>query len=136
METRRDMRHLILFATVYLFTNETVMADSAAVPSGVKFEVTTHARYDSQCQPNRVSIKILEEPTNGKLTVEPKTMEVRAGPERDIPQQAHCVGKIVEGVAIYYQSKPGFVGQDSFRYRRLNPRDQGDRFNTVIEYSI
>ena len=130
------MRRIILFAAVYFFANANLLADSATVPSGVRFEITTHARYDTKCQSNRVSIKILEGPAKGKLTVESKTMEVRGEPERDIPQQAHCAGKTVEGVAIYYQSNPGFVGQDGFSYRRLNPRDPGDRFNTEIKYSI
>ena len=42
----------------------------------------------------------------------------------------------MEGVAVYYQSKPGFVGQDSFRYQRLNPRDAGDKFNKEVSYTI
>jgi hypothetical protein len=42
----------------------------------------------------------------------------------------------VTGVAIFYQSKPGFVGADSFRYRRSNPGDANDRFNMEILYRV
>jgi hypothetical protein len=45
-------------------------------------------------------------------------------------------GKTVEGVAVYYQSEPGFVGQDQFRYLRLNPKDGGDKFNMEVSYTI
>jgi hypothetical protein len=100
----------------------------------VKSEI--NARYDTQCRSNPVSIKVRQAPANGTVTAEPKSFAVRAEPERGIPQQGHCVGKTVEGVAIYYESKPGFVGQDSFRYQRLNPRDPGDRFNAEITYTI
>ena len=41
-----------------------------------------------------------------------------------------------ESATVIYQSKPGFVGQDSFRYLRLNPRDAGDKFNTEVSYTI
>jgi hypothetical protein len=46
------------------------------------------------------------------------------------------VGKTVQGVAVFYQSKPGFVGNDSFRYLRFNPADAKDRFNAEVSYSL
>jgi hypothetical protein len=42
----------------------------------------------------------------------------------------------VTGIAIFYQSKPGFVGTDSFRYRCSNPGDANDRFNMEILFNI
>ena len=32
--------------------------------------------------------------------------------------------------------QPGFVGTDSFRYRRSNPDDANDRFNMEILYRV
>jgi hypothetical protein len=125
-----------LFAAVLVFTPALVSADSAIVASGVKSEITTHVRYDSQCQPTRVTIKILAAPANGTVTAEPRNIVVPAESDRGLAQQSHCVGKTVDGVAVYYQSNPGFVGQDSFRYLRLNPKDAGDRFNVEISYTI
>jgi hypothetical protein len=130
------MRNIMLLAAVWIFTPTLASAETATVESGVKSEITTHTRYDSQCQPSRVTIKILSPPANGTVTAEPKSIVVPAQSDRGFPQQSHCVGKTVDGVAIYYQSKPDFVGQDSFRYQRLNPRDAGDRFNVEVSYTI
>ena len=109
------------------------VADNATVKSGEKTEITTHMKYDTRCQASRVNIRITQAPTNGTLTSEPKTIVVPAGTERGMPQQSPCVGKTMDGVAI---SNPGFVGEDRFRYQRLNPRDPGDPFNKEIEYRV
>ena len=93
-------------------------------------------RYDMRCQATPVAIKIVAPPANGTVTTEPKSIVIPSESDRGLKQQSPCVGKTVEGVAIYYQSKPGFVGQDSFRYLRLNPKDPGDRFNSNISYTI
>ena len=130
------MRSAAILAAMMVFTPTPVAADSVTVPSGVKSEVTTHARYDSECQSTRPVIKLVAAPKNGTVTVEPKNVVISVEPERGVAQQSYCMGKTVDGVAIYYQSKPGFVGQDSFRYQRLNPRDPGDRFNQEISYTI
>jgi hypothetical protein len=130
------MWKIMLFAAVWVFTPTLVSADSANVASGVKSEITTHVRYDSQCQPTRVAIKILAAPAHGTVTTEPKSIVVPAESDRGLAQQSHCIGKTLDGVAVYYQSNPGFVGQDSFRYQRLNPKDAGDRFNVEINYMI
>jgi hypothetical protein len=132
----RRMRKIVLCAAVGVCIPTLVLADSATVASGVKTEITTHMRYDTRCQPTRVSIKITAAPANGTVTAEPKTIVVPAEADRGFAQQAPCVGKTMEGVAVYYQSNPGFVGQDTFRYQRLNPRDGGDRFNMEIRYTI
>jgi flagellar biosynthesis/type III secretory pathway ATPase len=130
------MRKVMLFAAIWIFTPTLVSADMATVTSGEKSEITTHMRYDRQCQASRVAIKILAAPANGTVTAEPKSVIIPAQTDRSVPQQPHCVGKTVDAIAVYYQSKPGFVGQDSFRYLRLNPRDAGDGFNKEINYTI
>jgi hypothetical protein len=106
------------------------------VTSGVKTEITTHMRYDSRCQANSVAIKIAAAPANGTVTTEAKPIVVPPQSDRGMPQQAPCIGKTVEGAAVYYQSKHGFVRQDIFRYQRLNPRDAGDKFNKEVSYTI
>ena len=130
------MRNATILAAVMVSIPTLVAADTVTVASGVKSEITNHARYDSQCQSNRPVIKILVAPANGTVTTEPKDVVVSAESDRGIQQQSQCIGKTVDGIAIYYQSKPGFVGQDSLRYQRLNPKDAGDRFNAEISYTI
>jgi hypothetical protein len=132
----RTMRNASILAAVMVAVPTLAAADSATVASGVKSQITTHARYDSQCQTIRPVIRILTAPTNGNVTVEPKDVVVSAESDRGIAQQPQCIGKTIDGVAIYYQSNPGFVGKDSFRYQRLNPKDAGDRFNAELGYTI
>jgi hypothetical protein len=130
------MRTIILLTVALVFVPALAAAESATVASGEKSEIATHMRYDMRCQPNPVAIKIVTPPANGTVTTEPKSIVVPSESDRGVNQQSPCVGKTVEGVAVYYQSNPGFVGQDSFRYLRLNPKDAGDRFNSNISYII
>lgn len=80
-------------------------------------------------------IEILAKPANGTVTVEPKDIVVRPATPRGGEQPSPCVGKTVKGVAIFYQSKSGFAGQDSFRYRRTS-ESRGDRSSGEISYTV
>ena len=104
--------------------------------SGAKAQISTHMRYDRECGASRVAITILKAPEHGTMSYAPKPIVVAAKSARGIAQPAQCIGKTVEGVAVYYESKPGFTGQDSFSYRRFNPNDENDRFNADISYTI
>ena len=130
------MRIIMLAAATSLAATAPAAADSATVKSGVKNEITTHMRYDTRCRANRIAIKVVEAPANGTVTSEMKAIVVPTEPQRGVKQQSPCVGKSVEGVAIFYESKPGFTGQDLFSYQRLNPRDPGDKFNQEISYIV
>jgi hypothetical protein len=130
------MRTIILLVAALVFVPALAWADQATVVSGEKTEITTHMRYDRRCQGNPVAIKVVAPPAHGTVSVEPKNIVVPDQSDRGMPQQSPCVGKTVEGVAVYYQSEPGFVGQDQFRYLRLNPRDAGDRFNMEVRFTI
>jgi hypothetical protein len=123
-------------AFAVLATPTSVWAESASVASGVKSQITTHMSTDSQCNPLRVVIETLAAPANGTLSSEPKSLVVRAATPRGGQQPSKCVGKTVTGVAIFYQSKPGFVGQDSFRYRRSTPDRPGDPAAGEIRYTV
>jgi len=124
-------------ALALLVTPTPVWAQSTAtVASGVKSQITTHMSTDPQCNPLRVVIETLAAPANGTLTSEPKNIVIPAVTPRAGQQPSKCVGKTVAGVAIFYQSKPGFVGQDSFRYRRSTPDRPGDRAAGEIGYTI
>jgi hypothetical protein len=136
MQEHTTMRKAMFVAGIGVLAATLARADMATVESGVNTEITTHTRYDSRCQSSPVSIRITAPPANGTVTTEMKRIVVPAESDRGVPQQGPCVGKTLDGVAIYYRSIPGFVGQDSFRYQRLNPRDPGDRFNMEISYTI
>ena len=109
---------------------------SATAQSGVKTQIATHDRFDKQCRPGQVEISVLAPPASGTVSTEPKDIVIRAQNRYGDTQPSQCVGKTVTGVAIFYQSKPGFVGTDSFRYRRSNPGDANDRFNMEILFNV
>ncbi len=127
--------HLTVLAAL-VCASTLVRADSATVASGVKTQLTTHARFDRRCKPIPVVIKFVAPPLHGTATSEPKRILVPAVSARGVVQPSHCVGVQVDGVAIYYRSAPGFVGEDSFRYLRVHPDDASDPFNADITYTI
>jgi hypothetical protein len=111
-------------------------AQTATVPSGVKSQITTHMSINAQCEPYRVVIETLTGPTNGTLTTDPKNLVVPPETPRAGQQPSQCVGNTVMGVAIFYQSRAGFVGQDSFKYRRTTPDRPDDRAAGDISYTV
>jgi|SRR5579871_2832581 len=130
------MRKAIPTAVVCLLVPALAWGASATVQSGVRTRITTHARFDNQCQPKAVEIQIVAAPANGTLTSEPEDFLVPEQNARGERQPRQCVGKKIAGVAVYYQSKPGFAGSDDVRYRRVTTTDPNDRFNIEISYTI
>jgi hypothetical protein len=128
------MRNTILLAAVLALTPALGWALTATARSGAKTQITTHFRVDGQCNPSRVEITVLTAPANGTVTSEQTDIVVPAKNGKGEVQK--CAGKAVAGVAVFYQSKPGFSGMDSFRYRRINPSDANDRFNQELRYDI
>jgi hypothetical protein len=122
-------------ALAALVTPTFAWAETATVTSATKSQITTHFRSDNQCNAIPVVIEILAKPANGTVTVEPKDIVIRPTTPRGGEQQSKCVGKTVKGVAVFYQSKPGFTGQDSFRYRRTS-ESRGDRSSGEINYTV
>jgi hypothetical protein len=111
-------------------------AQTVTVPSGVKSQITAHMSVNAQCEPYRVVIETLIGPTNGTLTTEPKNLVIPPETPRAGQQPSQCVGRTVLGVAIFYQSRAGYVGQDSFKYRRTTPERPGDPAAGDISYTV
>jgi len=130
------MRGLILAAIVCLWVPTAAWAETAIVPSGKKTQITIHSRFDAACHAARVTITVLKPPANGTVTTEPQDYVVPARNRNGVAQYAQCVGKAMRGVAIFYESKPGFVGTDSFRYLRVNADKADDRFNQEVSYTV
>jgi hypothetical protein len=122
-------------ALAALLAPSSAWAETATVTSGAKSQITTHMRADNNCNAVPVVIELLDKPANGMFTVEPKDVVIRAVTPRGGEQPSKCVGKTVAGVAVFYQSKPGFTGQDTFRYRRTS-ESRGDRSSGEISYTV
>ena len=130
------MRKAVPSAVICAFVPALAWAASATVPSGVKTRITTHARFDSQCKARPVEIRVTTPPANGTLTSQPEDYVVREENGRGEGQPNQCVGKRIPGVAVYYQSKRGFAGSDTFKYLRVSTTDPNDRFNAEMSYTI
>jgi hypothetical protein len=126
----------LVCATFVMAMSTGSWAASATVQSGVESRLAQHMRYVKDCEPVRVVIKILVAPKNGTLTTQPADLTVPPKNGAGEVQPAECVGKTVPGLVIFYQSNPGFVGQDSFKYRRYSPSLPNDRFDTEITYTV
>lgn len=124
-------------ALALLVTPNVVRAESAIVRSGVRSQIAIHMALSSRtCQGYPIVIEILDAPTNGTLTTEPKNRVIRPVAPRGGQQPLQCVGKTATGLAIFYRSKPGFIGQDSFKYRRSSPGDPRDPNAGDISYTV
>jgi hypothetical protein len=111
-------------------------AETATVRAGSKTEIATHSRFDSKCEAARVEIKLINPPTNGKVSWAAKDYVVPAVNRSGVKQPAQCVGKTLPGVAVYYEPNASFRGADSFRYSRINTNKADDRFNSEVSYTV
>ena len=129
----------VLFATSAAFESATaessVKSLSATVASNVKSVVAKHWAGDKSCQAQHIVVSFTAPPANGTVTAQYEQMVVPAYASLG-GAQGSCAERTVEGIVIYYQSKPGFSGQDSFRYLRTNVENVQDRLNGEISYTV
>jgi hypothetical protein len=111
-------------------------AESASVASGVKSRVTRHWSYDARCQAAKLAVRLTTQPAHGRVSIQSERISVPANASRGGDQNTNCVGRSLLGVGVYYKSSPGYVGQDSFSYARMNPSNAQDRSNGEITYSV
>lgn len=124
-------------ALALLVMPNVVRAESAIVRSGVRSQIAVHTALSSRtCGGYRIVIEILTAPAHGALITEPKNLVIPPVTPRGGSQPPQCVGKTAGGVAIFYRSKPGFVGQDSFKYRRSSLGDPHDPNVGDINYTV
>jgi hypothetical protein len=109
-----------------------VSAQSAMVASGVKSRMSWHWATDSQCRPQRLIVRVVASPAHGKITIQSERMAIPA--QTQGPSQ--CIGTSTQGKAVYYQSKPGFVGEDGFSYVRINADNASDRGNREMSRTV
>jgi hypothetical protein len=107
---------------------------TATVKSGVKTKVTQHAAFDKSCNPQHVVVEITTEPANGTVTGTEETLAMPGKTKLGGVQP--CAGKTGPNAVLYYESKPGFKGQDTFKYRRTNEDDPKDRLNGEMVMTV
>ena len=108
---------------------------SATVSSNAKSVIAKHWASSNSCQTQHIVVNFTAPPANGSVTAQYEQMVIPAYGTLGGPQGA-CAGMPTEAVVIYYQSKPGFSGQDGFRYQRINVDNPQDRLNGEILYTV
>jgi hypothetical protein len=107
---------------------------TASAKSGVKTKVSQHAAFDRSCTPQHVVVRITTPPANGTATTAEETLVM---PEKTkLGGVQRCAGKSGPNAVIYYESRPGFRGGDSFKYQRTNEDDPMDRLNGEITMTV
>jgi len=130
------MRTIALCASLVFGLSVPALAEpaKASVASGVKSRIAQHMATTKSCEAQHVVIKVTAPPASGDVSTASESMVVPEVTSRGGPQG--CVGRSVEGVAVYYQSRAGFKGEDHFRYQRTNEDNPKDRLNGEISYTV
>lgn len=107
---------------------------SATVGPDVRSMIARHWATGRDCRTQRITVQVTAPPANGTVTTATEQFVVPASSTLGGPQR--CVGQSADSVAIYYQPRPGFSGQDSLFYLRINEDNAADRLNGEIVYTI
>jgi hypothetical protein len=84
--------------------------------SGALVSIAQERSWDrSTCDPRTVAVNILDQPTNGTVTIREETLRIPDATQRG-GSSGPCSGRAIIGKQLYYQSKPGFVGADRIVY--------------------
>jgi hypothetical protein len=99
---------------------------SCTVPSGQEARCTSHARIDGQHHEWAVLVDVTTQPAHGKVItrIAEEPLKFRDGHS----ETAHAT-------VIFYQSNPGYTGQDSFTYQR-HTDDASDTSNGTYTMNV
>jgi len=118
----------VLVSSVYAVSAlaQTLTLERNAV-SGALASVAVERSWDpSTCDPRTVTVAILEQPTNGTVTVREETLRIPATTQSG-GSTGPCSGREIIGKRLYYQSKPGFVGTDRVVYATIHGGSRTDQ---------
>jgi hypothetical protein len=126
-------------ALIFAFT----MCASAAIsshvinnvaPSGKRVLVTDMFWSGSDCQGADLTYELVSPPTHGTVT-QRKAREKLSSANLNINPPARCEGKVIPISYVYYQSKKGFTGADSFtvRWVSVNGDKREKSYNLTVE---
>jgi hypothetical protein len=99
---------------------------SVTARSGESLPCHSYYRVDANGKEWPVTIQFIARPKNGTASTQSFSM----------PVSVNGQSKTVRAVKVFYQSKAGFIGQDSFTYRRVtaDPTDpnNGKEFTVAV----
>jgi len=89
---------------------ETVPPGARLVASGVDSRIVVYRRWGDNCEAVPTTITIVEQPKHGAITLRDETTLVPLKAETGT--STGCIGKVVLGKGIHYQSELGYRGPD------------------------
>jgi len=103
---------------------------SSTVPTGIKRQIGFFTSLNADCTTNGdIQSRLVKQPSNG-------TVELDDGPGypsfAPTSQRQICNSRLVMGVRVFYTSKDGFTGKDSFEAEFFAPAGQ----DIVWKYSV
>jgi dienelactone hydrolase len=102
-----------------------------AVPAGRKWRIEFLYSINPDCSSlGLASVRVLEEPTHGKLTVENGTGYPNF-PQNN--QRYECNRRQADGVAVFYEPNPEFIGSDSATIDVIFPSGLSRKQHYAIE---
>lgn len=87
---------------------------TVSVQAGKSVWVDSYMGWNDNCTPRTINIDVIRPPRHGTVTPRPKNEVIR---QASIGQARTCAGKTVKGLGVYYKSKSGYSGADSFAVR-------------------
>lgn len=114
-------KKILLLAAALMFGTATASAQdmSATARSGVETQLGVHQGKTHEGLPEGVTFRLAKRPANGSARIV----------MRNLPSPA---GKPVRAAVIFYKSKKGFVGSDSFSYQRISRSGAVDNLSWSI----
>jgi hypothetical protein len=100
-------------------------------PSGFASKIRAEVGWTRDCAARPIDIRLVEPPRNGTITFRDETSWIPAKTDFG-PETPACVGKMILGKSIYYQSNPGFHGTDRCVYLISFGGDPWKRYEVQI----
>jgi hypothetical protein len=117
---------VVVFVAVVVCSAVAAEQISVTAQSGVPLPCHSYYRVDANGKEWPVTIQFTSRPKNGTATTQTFSQ----------PVSVNGQSKTVRAVKVFYQSKNGFIGQDSFTYRRItaDPTDpnRGKEFTVAV----
>jgi hypothetical protein len=114
MRVWRAVASIVLVAMSNLAHGRTVIRSVGAGKS----LMWRYGNVQKDCSPEGGVIKVHTRPQHGKVTQQPGLTPITFA---RFPEMVPCLGKIINGLHVYYVPDPGFRGTDSFSIEVIYP---------------
>lgn len=109
------MKSAAFAAALILFGAGASAAAEFGTSPGIEARTVNRAYFDASCRViGYPRFEVVTPPANGTLAVRRTPLTLKTAHDF-----YNCIGKTVEGVAVFYKPKDGFRGVDRFTVRRI-----------------